>query len=62
MIKLHRLTIFVTLCALLFSSVSWAAGNWQYYQDKAMALYQEGDYIKAEKNAKYALKIAKKSR
>lgn len=61
MIKLHRLTIFVTLCALLFSSVSWAAGNWQYYQDKAMALYQEGDYIKAEKNAKYALKIAKKA-
>ncbi|MGO2514309.1 tetratricopeptide repeat protein [Marinomonas polaris] len=61
MIKLHHLTTFVTLCALLFSSVSWAAGNWQYYQDKAMALYQEGDYIKAEKNAKYALKIAKKA-
>lgn len=61
MIKLHRLIIFVTLCALLFSSVSWATGNWQYYQDKAMALYQEGDYIKAEKNAKHALKIAKKA-
>lgn len=61
MIKLHRLTIFVTLCALLFSSVSWAAGNWQYYQDKAMTLYQNGDYIKAEKNAKYAAKIAKEA-
>ncbi|WP_417561448.1 tetratricopeptide repeat protein [Marinomonas sp.] len=61
MIKLHHLTTFVTLCALLSSSVSWAADNWQYYQDKAMALYQEGDYIKAEKNAKYALKIAKKA-
>jgi len=61
MIKLHRLATFVTLCALLFSSVSWAAGNWQYYQDKAMDLYQEGDYIKAEKSAKYALKIAKKA-
>ena len=61
MIKLHHLATFVTLCALLLSSVSWAAGNWQYYQDKAMALYQEGDYIKAEKNAKYALKIAKKA-
>ena len=61
MIKLHHLTTFVTLCALLLSSVSWAAGNWQYYQDKAMALYQEGDYIKAEKSAKYALKIAKKA-
>jgi tetratricopeptide (TPR) repeat protein len=41
--------------------VSWAAGNWQYYQDKAMTLYQDGDYIKAEKNAKYAAKIAKKA-
>uniref|UniRef100_A6W3C0 TPR repeat-containing protein n=1 Tax=Marinomonas sp. (strain MWYL1) TaxID=400668 RepID=A6W3C0_MARMS len=61
MIKLHHLTTFVTLCALLSSSLSWAADNWQYYQDKAMALYQEGDYIKAEKNAKYALKIAKKA-
>ncbi|MGO2234683.1 MAG: tetratricopeptide repeat protein [Marinomonas sp.] len=61
MIKLHHLTTFVTLCALLLSSVSWAAGNWQYYQDKAMTLYQDGDYIKAEKNAKYAAKIAKKA-
>lgn len=61
MIKLHHLATFFTLCALLLSSVSWAADNWQYYQDKAMALYQEGDYIKAEKNAKYALKIAKKA-
>ncbi|PJE53858.1 tetratricopeptide repeat protein [Marinomonas sp. BSi20584] len=61
MIKLHHLAIFVTLCALLLSSVSWAADNWQYYQDKAMALYQEGDYIKAEKSAKYALKVAKKA-
>ncbi|KZN12508.1 tetratricopeptide repeat protein [Marinomonas sp. TW1] len=61
MIKLHHLAIFVTLCTLLFSSVSWATDNWQYYQDKAMTLYQEGDYIKAEKNAKYALKIAKKA-
>lgn len=61
MIKLHHLATFFTLCALLSSSVSWAADNWQYYQDKAMTLYQEGDYIKAEKNAKYALKIAKKA-
>ncbi|WP_111639771.1 tetratricopeptide repeat protein [Marinomonas shanghaiensis] len=61
MIKLHHLTTFVTLCALLFSSVSWAAGNWQYYQDKAMTLYQNGDYIEAEKNAKYAAKIAKEA-
>lgn len=59
--KLHHLATFVTLCALLFSSVSLAAGNWQYYQDKAMALYQKGDYIKAEKSAKYALKFAKKA-
>ena len=61
MIKLHHLATFVTLCALLLSSVSWAAGNWQYYQDKAMSLYQKGDYIKAEKSVKYALKIAKKA-
>lgn len=61
MIKLHHLTTFVTLCALLLSSVSLAADNWQYYQDKAMTLYQKGDYINAEKNAKYAAKIAKKA-
>lgn len=61
MIKTYNSTPFICVFMLLVSSLSWAAGNWQYYQDKAMALYQEGDYIKAEKNAKYAIEITKKA-
>ncbi|MGO2353928.1 MAG: tetratricopeptide repeat protein [Marinomonas foliarum] len=61
MIKPYSLIVLIHISLLLISPSSWAAGNWQYYQNKAMDFYQQGAYAKAEKNAKYAIRIAKRA-
>ncbi|NQZ31346.1 MAG: tetratricopeptide repeat protein [Oceanospirillaceae bacterium] len=59
-IKLNTMIPFA-LSALLACTLLQGAGNWQVHQDKAMSLYQAGLNLKAERQVRQALSIAKKA-